>query len=221
MECGHDLANRLKPGYRLALSGRCHEHLRSSLMGTRDWLTLSAAAAIIFSGSASAAQLDGVTLPDSMSLDGTELHLNGIALRTYSWLRIRIYVAGLYLEHPSHDAEAILDSPEKKLLAVRFVHDVDAADARQAWREGFEDNCRAPCHLAPSDVERFLAAVPAMRTGDHSTLSFTREGLRITMNGHALATITDPVFSRAVLATFIGPKPPTPRLKRELLANAE
>jgi Chalcone isomerase-like len=190
-------------------------------MGTRDWLTVSAAAIIMLSGSASAAQLDGVTLPDAVSLDGTELHLNGIALRTYSWLGIHIYVAGLYLEHPSHDAEAILDSPEKKLLAVRFVHNVDVANARQAWREGFEDNCRAPCHLAPSDVERFLAAMPSMRAGDHSTLAFTREGLKITMNGKTLATITDPMFSRAVLATFIGPKPPTPRLKRELLHNTK
>ncbi len=86
---------------------------------------------------------------------------------------------------------------------MQFVHDVNAADARQAWREGFED---------------FLAAVPAMRAGDRS---FTREGLQITMNGHTLATITDPVFSRAVLATFIGPKPPTPRLKRELVYNSE
>lgn len=41
------------------------------------------------------------------------------------------------------------------------------------------------------------------------------------MNGHTLGTITDPVFSRAVLATFIGPEPPTARLKRELLNNTE
>jgi len=191
-------------------------------MGTRDWLRVSAAAiTLILSGSASAARLDSVTLPDSVQLDGTELHLNGIALRTYSWLRVHIYVAGLYLEHPSHDAEAILDSPEKKLLAIRFVHDVDVADAREAWQDGFEKNCRAPCHLAPYDVERFLAAVPSMRAGDRSTLTFTPDGLRITMNGQTLATITNPVFSRAVLATFIGPEPPTPRLKRELLNNAE
>ena len=190
-------------------------------MGTRDWIAVSAAAIIALAGSASAAQLDGVTLPDAVALDGTELHLNGIALRTYSWVGIHIYVAGLYLEHPSHDAKAVLDSPEKKLLDVRFVHDVGTTAARQAWREGFEKNCRAPCHLAPSDVERFLAGMPAMRAGDRSTLAFTREGLKITMDGHMMATITDPVFSRAVLATFIGPEPPTPRLKRGLLANAE
>lgn len=190
-------------------------------MGMRDWLTISAAAILMLSGSATAAQLDGVALPEAVTLDGTELHLNGIALRTYSWLRIHIYVAGLYLEHPSHDAAAILESPEKKLLVVRFERDVDTTDAREAWREGFENNCRAPCHLAPSDIERFLAAVPAMRAGDRSTLAFTREGLQITMNGHTLGTITDPVFSRAVLATFIGPEPPTALLKRELLNDPD
>lgn len=190
-------------------------------MGTRNWLMVSAAAIIVLSGSAAAAQLAGVAFPDAVTLDGTELHLNGVALRTYSWLRINIYVAGLYLEHPSHDAEAILKSPEKKLLVVQFVHDVDAKHAREVWSEGFEKNCRAPCHLAPSDVERFLDAVPAMSAGDRSTLAFTRAGLEIAMNGHTLGTITDPVFSRAVLATFIGPEPPTARLKRELLNNTE
>ena len=139
---------------------------------------VSAAAIIVLSGSAAAAQLAGVAFPDAVTLDGTELHLNGVALRTYSWLRINIYVAGLYLEHPSHDAEAILESPEKKLLVVQFVHDVDAKHAREVWSEGFEKNCRAPCHLAPSDVERFLDAVPAMSAGDRSTLAFTRAGAR-------------------------------------------
>ena len=96
-------------------------------MGTRDWLAVSAVAIIVLSGPPSAAQLAGVTLPDEVTLGGTVLRLNGIAFRTYSWLRIHIYVAGLYLEHPSHDAKAILDSQEKKLLAMQFVHDVDTA----------------------------------------------------------------------------------------------
>lgn len=171
--------------------------------------------------SAMAAVLEGVSLPATTTLGGTELHLNGIALRTYSWLRIRIYVAGLYLERPAHDAEAILHSPEKKLIVVRFIHDVGVDDARQAWREGFDDNCRAPCHLAPADVARFLAAVPAMRAGDRSTLAFTPAGVAITLNEQSVGTIADPMFARAVLATFIGPHPPTERLKRGLLGLGE
>ncbi len=141
-------------------------------------------------------------------------------MRTYSLLRVHVYVAGLYLEHPTHDAGAILRSPEKKLVEVRFVHDVNAADAREAWRDGFERNCLPPCRLAPADVARFLAAVPAMRAGDRSTLSFISGALDITINGQHLGTITDPIFAGAVLATFIGPDPPTERLKSGLLGLA-
>ena len=182
---------------------------------------LFAVLAILAIPAGAAATLDGVSLPETATLGTTELRLNGIALRTYSWLRIRIYVAGLYLERPSHDAETILRSPEKKLLVVRFIHDVDAEEARKAWREGFDDNCRAPCRLAPADVARFLAAVPAMRSGDRSTLAFTPAGVSITLNGQVLGTISDPMFAHAVLATFIGPHPPTERLKRGLLGLGE
>jgi Chalcone isomerase-like len=191
------------------------------VLGSRGLHIMGAAALMMCSAPASAAELGGIILPDTLALDGTDLHLNGIALRTYSWMRIHIYVAGLYLEHTSHDATEILNSSEKKILVVRFVHDVDATNARKAWREGLEKNCRVPCHLAPSDLDRFLAAVPAMRSGNLSMLAFTAHGLRITLNGHTMGTITDPVFSRAVLAGFIGPEPPTAQLKRELLHNEQ
>ena len=172
------------------------------------------------STAARSAELGGVDLPDRQTLNGTELRLNGIALRTYSLLRVHIYVAGLYLEHPTHDPASILRSPEKKLVEVRFVHDVNAADAREAWRDGFERNCLPPCHLAAPDVARFLAAVPAMRAGDRSTLAFGSGTLDFTINGQHLGTINDPVFAQAVLATFIGPDPPTERLKSGLLGLA-
>ncbi len=168
-----------------------------------------------------AAELAGVNLPERQTLAGTELRLNGVAMRTYSFARIRIYVAGLYLEHPTHDAAAILRSPEKKLLEVQFVRDVDAPDAREAWRDGFERNCLPPCHLAPADVARFMAAVPAMRAGDRSTLAFGPGALAISINGRTVGTITDPTFATAVLATFIGPDPPTDRLKAGLLGLAK
>ncbi len=160
-------------------------------------------------------------MPDTVSLGGTRLQLNGIGLRTYSLVGIRIYVAALYLDHTSADAEAILNSPGKKLLMVHFLHDVDVEHARQAWRDGFDGNCRPPCRLAPSDVDRFLASVPAMRAGDVSSLAFHPGGLDVTMNGRTVGQITDPAFARAILATFLGPNPPTARLKRELLGQAE
>jgi hypothetical protein len=166
---------------------------------------------------ASAAEMQGVSLPDARMVDGRQMHLNGIGLRTYSVFGIRIYVAGLYLERPSGDPNAILHSHEHKLLDIHFLRDVDAMDARQSWQHLLEENCKSPCYLDPRDVQRFLAAVPSVHKGDDSTLLFTSNGVAVTLNGRPLGEITDPNFAVTMLATFIGSVPATPQLKRELL----
>jgi hypothetical protein len=182
---------------------------------------IAAASVLTCLSAAGAAELDGVSLPDQRLVDGTPMQLNGIGLRTYSIFHIDIYVAGLYLERPSADPDAILRSSEMKLLDIHFVHDVDAAHARDAWRDGFTDNCKAPCYLDPGDVQRFLASVPAMHKGDESTLLFSAKGVDVRFNGQPMGTITDPHFATVMLATFIGPEPPTRRLKRELLGSRD
>lgn len=170
---------------------------------------------------ATAADLEGVSLPDTRIVNGTLMRLNGIGLCTFSVLGIPIYVAGLFLERLTAKPDTILHSPERKLLDIRFLRDVDAEDARDAWREGLERNCTAPCYLDPRDVQRFLVAVPSMHKGDESTFLFTPKGVTITLNGQPMGDITDPHFAATMLATFIGPVPPTPRLKRELLGLRE
>jgi chalcone isomerase-like protein len=180
-----------------------------------------AAVALVPASIALAAELDGVVMPDTRVAHGTQMRLNGIGLRTFSILGIPIYVAGLYLERYSNDQDKILHSPEVKLLDIRFLRDVNAEDARKAWQDGFEQNCQAPCYLNPRDVQRFLAAVPSMHKGDETTLLFTAKGLEAKINGQQIGELADPRFAEAMLATFIGPKPPTPQLKRALLGNRD
>lgn len=169
---------------------------------------------------ANAAQLDGVTFPDTVELGGRRLVLNGLALRTYSLLRIHVYVGALYLEHRSSDPEAILNSPENKMLVFRFSRTIDADAARKSWREAFNDNCPAPCAFLPEPINRFIESVPGVREGDVSTMRFTPQALDIAMNGRSLGQITDRNFARLVLATFIGQHPTVPAVKRELLGAA-
>ena len=166
---------------------------------------------------AQAAELDGLQLPDLLQINGKTLHLNGFGLRTYSILGIHIYIAALYLEHLSTNAEEIVASPEAKLLNIRFQHDVSAEDARKAWLEGLEKNCTAPCHLDPDDLARFLTAVPVMHAGDNYSLLFTQNGAIVTVNGHQAGTISQRLFAEAILATFLGPAPASPQLEHELL----
>jgi len=180
-----------------------------------------AAATFAFLSAANAANLDGVFMPNEQIVDGTRLWLNGIGIRTYSIFRIHIYVAGLYLEQRSDSPDRIIHSKGFKLLVMHFVHDVTAEEARRAWKEGFEQNCRAPCFLDPGDVQKFLAQVPGARKGETISFLFSPKGVRITIDGRVLGSIDDPHFADVMLDTFIGPVPPTYLLKRELLGLAE
>jgi hypothetical protein len=121
----------------------------------------------------------------------------------------------------STDPEQIIRSPETKVLTVRFERNVSADDARKAWRDGLENNCMAPCHLALEDVEKFLADIPAMHTGDSYSLVFTQHGATVTVSGHLIGTVSQRQFAEAMLATFLGLRPASPRLKRELLRHSE
>ena len=166
-----------------------------------------------------AAELEGVRLPDRLDFAGVALKLNGIGLRTFSLLRIGVYVGGLYLEQPSHDGEAILNSPQTKVLVLHFIRDASADRVRDAWREGFATDCVAPCHLRTGEVDRILAAVPDLHKGDVVVLAYTPDYVSVTVNGIEYGRTSDRPLMRVLLATFIGPHPPTERLKRELLGG--
>jgi hypothetical protein len=56
-----------------------------------------------------------------------------------------------------------------------------------------------------------------MRSGDASTSLFTVRDVHIHFEWAAIGDVPDRQFAELMLATFIGPEPPTPRLKRELL----
>ena len=141
---------------------------------------------------AHAADLEGVSMPEARVVNGTQMRLNGIGLRTFSVLGVRIYVAGLYLERRNDDPQTILHSQERKLLDIRFLRDVDEEDARKAWQESFEQNCKPPRYFDPRDIQQSLAAVPSVHKGDDSTLLFTPRGSHITFNAR---WVTSPIHN--------------------------
>ena len=168
---------------------------------------------------AGAAELDGVRLPDSWTLGEKTLRLNGIGTRVYSLFKVRIYVAGLYLEQPSKDADAILASPAPKVVHLQMLYPVSRDDAVKVWREAFAESCRPPCSIEPGAVERFLGLVRDVDKNTTLTYVMSEKGLQLGYDGKLAGEVESPLLGRLVLATFIGDKPPTPELKRALLGG--
>ena len=165
-----------------------------------------------------AATLEGVTFPDTYPAGGQTLRLNGLALRTVTVLRVRAYVAGLYLAQPNGDANAILSSPTPKVVLMQYLHDADKARVEAEFREGEQHNCgNGECPKQDeTDFERLVAAAPAVKVGDTYTFLITPQNLTFLFNNKPLGTYA-PDLGRLILAGFIGANPPAAEVKAGLL----
>src|ERR1700733_5523674 len=141
-----------------------------------------------------AATVAGVTFPDTYPVDGQTLHLNGMGLRTVTFLDVRAYVAGLYLQQPSHDPAAIAATPGPKVVVLYFLHSASKAQVEKQYHEGEVDNCGAgQCKMSALPAfQRLVEIAPAVKVGDTSTYIITPGGVRVYANNNLLGDFPDP-----------------------------
>jgi hypothetical protein len=190
--------------------------MKSSIVGILSLAVVLVGSAVSALGTAAlAAELAGVTLPDTLTAGEKTLKLNGLGLRKKAVFKV--YVGGLYLESPSRDAGAILAADQAKAIRMHFLRDLTKAQLVEAFQEGFEANVkdRAPQKAA---FDRMLALVPDVKEG--STLMFTYlpgKGTTLTAGSKELGIFEGKGFADAVFAIWFGPKPPSEDLKKGML----
>lgn len=162
-----------------------------------------------------------IQFPETVKVGGSDLALNGLGIRKATLLRIKVYVAGLYLPRRSGDAAAILDANARWRLVLRFVRDVDAADMRDAFDEGFRKTGGDKLGALQKRIAALNAQMVDLKTGQ--SLTFTRDpaiGVTVDVNGKGGSTIEGADFANALLAIWLGAKPPNEDLKTGLLGGA-
>jgi hypothetical protein len=175
---------------------------------------------ISFSQTAHAIKLGEVELPDVWTQDSENLVLNGAGFREYSFLKVKVYAAALYLIKPEQRADQILKSPEPKVILVRTLRDVSQTDSIKAWKIYLEANCISPCAIDPQAQQQFMSLIPESKAGDAQTYFFSNGTLELYRNGLKIGSIKHAAFSQLVLAKWIGAVPSTEALKRALLGIA-
>ena len=164
--------------------------------------------------------LAGVTMPDTMTVQGTLLQLNGMGLRTFTVLRIQGYVAGLYVAEPAHRAQAIMDGPGIKLLRIQFVRSASIGRIQDELRQGRRKICADGCPQAnDAAFAQLLDTVRPVKPGDTTTYVFGPLGLQVLFNEKSLATIQNVDFSRRLLGGMVGSHPPSEVLRDGLLGG--
>jgi len=165
-----------------------------------------------------AATLAGVSLPDQATVGGKTVVLNGLGIRTATFLKVKVYVIGLYLESKSSNPQAIIASGENKRIAMHFVHDVSADKLRGGWTEGFEDNARDVAGIN-DEIAKFNASMRDVNSGDSIVLDFAGDKVDVLINDTRIDSVAGKAFQQAVLAIWLGPKPPNEALKQGILGH--
>ena len=179
---------------------------------------------MMFSTSISARQLDNVTLPDNVTVDGTDvkLQLNGMGYRTK--FIFDIYVGGLYTESrvDSRDAVQALKGPKRVVL--HMVRDeVSREKMTAALNDGFKKNTSdEQLEKLQSRLKTFDNYFPDLKAGDVILLDFIpATGVRVSINGEIKGVIEGVDFYSALLDVWLGEEPADDDLKDAMLGEVE
>ncbi|MFN4023003.1 MAG: chalcone isomerase family protein [Hydrogenophilus thermoluteolus] len=169
-------------------------------------------------------KLGSATFPESITLDGTPLHLNGAGIR--SKFIFHVYAMGLYLPQPVTQAEAALTSPPPRAIRIQLLRDLSGATFADALIEGLKQN-------QPQEaLTAYQASIDALRQAILSHSEYKENSVVLISedkNGTVHITVQDkplvepiqqPGFFSLLLSIWLGPKPAQDSLKTELLKGS-
>jgi hypothetical protein len=186
-------------------------------MKRTSWVLGLALVMVATSPAAAEQTVGGVTMPERITVADTELTLNGMGIRQATFLRVDVYVAGLYVEEPSQNADYLINSEQVKVMRLEFVRSVGEDDMAEALEEGFQSSAENYAAIQ-DDVERVIGWLSSFSSGDTLTFSYLPgRGVLVTVNGEVRGLTGDAAFGRALIGIWLGDDPPGERLKRGLL----
>jgi len=181
--------------------------------------TVALAGALVFASVALLAlEVGGVKLPETVSVDGKTLKLNGAGIRKKAIFKV--YVASLYVETPSKDATAIVGANEVKSMRLHMLRDVEGPKISGAIAEGFENNSKAALPQLKARLDQLAKMIPDVKPDDEIDLTWLPDkGTLVTVRGTNTGTIEGRDFADALFAVWLGPNPVQDDLKTALLGS--
>ena len=176
--------------------------------------------ALLFLAGANAADVAGVQVPESVSVQGKPLILNGAGVRSRFF--VKVYVGALYLPAKHQTTEAVLAGEAPKSVRLHIVYSEIAGDQmNDALNEGFTgNNSDAELAALKARIERFRAMIPTVRRGDTVRFDLLAGGTtEVWVNDALRGSVAGADFQRALLKIWLGDRPADRRLKRAMLGQ--
>jgi hypothetical protein len=165
-----------------------------------------------------AKEVAGVSLPETTTVDGKTLKLNGTGLRKK--VVFKVYVAGLYLETPSRDAAVVISSDQVKRMQLSILRSLSTAQINEAINEGFEKNSSAQMPALKARLAKLNAMIPNVEKGDEILLTYVpARGTVVAAKNVEKGVIEGKDFADALFSVWLGGNPIQEDLKKALLGG--
>ncbi|MDH5326544.1 MAG: chalcone isomerase family protein [Gammaproteobacteria bacterium] len=168
----------------------------------------------------SAREISGVVFPESVSVQGSKLVLNGAGIRSKFFFSI--YVGALYLSERAAKPQDVFDNANSKRVVMHVLYkDLEAAKITAAWDEGFKKNNSSKDYESLQDrLQTFNSFFNDSKTGDVILLDYIPDsGTRMTFNNELRGTIPGRDFYTALLKVWLGDRPADSNLKEAMLGQ--
>ncbi len=174
-------------------------------------------AAALLAAPAFAGELEGIKVPDSTTVDGKTVTLNGMGLRRK--FIINVYVASLYLEQTSKVPAEILKVDQVRRVEMTMLRDLSKTQLDEAIKVGFEKNAGANMPKLQERLDKLLSKLADVKKGQTILIQYVPgKGTTIELNKDSY-TAEGKDFADAMFAVWLGQYPADEGLKKGMLGG--
>ena len=164
--------------------------------------------------------IKGVDVKDTMTLENQKLVLNGAGIRT-KWF-VEGYIAALYLNEKTSDAQAVIDADEP--MAVRLIITSGMITPKRmsdSTRDGFISSTGGNIAPIANEIDELISAFKdKVEEGDIFDLVYQPEvGVTVYRNGEEKVKVEGMEFKKALFGIWISKNGIQKSLRKDMMGS--
>ena len=176
--------------------------------------------ALMFSGSATAAKVAGVTLDDTMMIGEQSLVLNGAGIRKK--LFIKLYVGSLYTAEAGSNASDIVAADSPMAIRLNLISDLLTRKKMvTALMDGFNKSTGGNLALIQAGIDQLISVLPEkFAFGTDMALAYEPGiGTHLMEGDKSISVIEGLAFKQALFGIWLSDQPAQKSLKKAMLGQ--
>lgn len=181
-------------------------------------LLVLAALAALGSTSASATEVSGVEIPDTISPDQQVLKFNGAGVRSKFF--VDLYVGSLFTTAKTESATKVMEGDQPSAIRLNITSGMITSEKMsKAMIEGFERATGGDTSAIDGSIKDFMSAFaePIVEGDQFTLLSVPGRGVVTYKNGKEQSVTQGDTFRKALLGVWLGDDPTDDDLKEDML----